>query len=150
MTSADGAVQIGAEQRPGSTISEESIRRLVHGFYTAVREDPLLGPVFGREIASADWPAHLDRMCDFWSSVLLKTDRYAGRPLAPHLRLPDISDDHFARWLTLFRHTARTCFSADCAAAVIGLAERIAHSFRLAIAFHRGESTLGIEPLPAK
>ncbi len=148
--SGNGSVQVGAEQRPGSTINEDSIRRLVHGFYAAVRDDDMIGPIFGREIASGEWPVHLDKMCDFWSSVLLKTDRYNGRPLPPHLRLPDISDAHFARWLALFRQTARECFSADSAAAVIGLAERIAHSFRMAIAFHRGEDSVRIQPLPAE
>lgn len=148
--SSDGAMQVGAERRPGSTITEENIRRLVHGFYAAVRTDEVIGPVFAREIAPDDWPVHLAKMCDFWSSVLLKTARYEGRPLPPHLRLPDISDAHFSRWLALFRATARDCFSPDGAAAVIALAERIAHSFRMAIAFHRGEDSLAVRPLPAE
>ncbi len=148
--SAEGSVQIGAEQRPGSSITEENIHRLVHGFYTAVRDDEVIGPIFLREIAPDDWPPHLAKMCDFWSAVLLKTDRYAGRPLAPHLRLADVDDAHFSRWLTLFRQTARECFAPDGAAAVIGLAERIAHSFRMAIAFHRGEDSVAVEPLPAE
>lgn len=143
-------VQVGAALRPGSTVSEETIRRLVHGFYAAVRDDPLVGPVFDREIAPDDWPVHLDKMCGFWSSVLLKTDRYEGRPLAPHLRLPDISDAHFTRWLMLFRQTARETFDTKGAMAVIALAERIAHSFRLAIAFHRGQDSSKIVPLTAE
>lgn len=148
--SADGSTQVGAERRPGSTINEENIRRLVHGFYAAVRDDDVIGPIFEREIAADAWPVHLAKMCDFWSSVLLKTDRYAGRPLAPHLRLSEVTDAHFGRWLVLFRRTARECFSPDSAAAVIALAERIAHSFRMAMAFHRGEDSVGVQPLPAE
>ena len=29
------------------------------------------------------WPRHLGKMCDFWSSTLLRTGRYDGRPLPP-------------------------------------------------------------------
>jgi hemoglobin len=132
-----------------SSVNEESIRRLVHGFYDAVRRDDVIGPIFLRQIAPERWPHHLDKMCAFWSSVLLRTHRYDGRPLPPHLRLPDLSDAHFARWLGLFRVTAREVFNGEDAARIIALAERIAHSFRLAVAFHRGEDTTRVRPLPA-
>lgn len=132
----------------GATITEENIHRLVHGFYDAVREDDLLGPVFGREIAAEAWPVHLSKMCDFWSSVLLRTSRYDGRPLPPHLRMPDLADTHFARWLSLFRATADAVFAPVDANRVVALAERIGTSFRLSIALHRGEDTMKVTPLP--
>ena len=128
-------------------IDEERIRRLVHGFYGAVRNDPLIGPIFMREITAERWPVHLGKMCAFWSSVLLRTDRYDGRPLSPHLRMPDLSDTHFQRWLELFRTTARETFPLEAAAIVIGLAERIAQSFRMSIAFHRGGDAGSVQPL---
>lgn len=131
------------------SVNEDSIRALVHRFYASVHRDGLIGPIFDREIAPARWPQHLDKMCAFWSSLLLRTRRYDGRPLAPHLRLPELSDEHFSRWLALFRATAREVFSAEDAAAVIALAERIAQSFRLSIAFHRGEDTTRLRPLDA-
>lgn len=131
-----------------STVDEESIRRLVHGFYDAVRRDDVIGPIFLQKIAPERWPFHLGRMCDFWSSVLLRTGRYHGQPLPPHLRLPDLSDVHFARWLGLFRATARGIFSEADAKVVIATAERIAQSFRFAIAIHRGEDSTKLRPLP--
>ena len=130
-------------------VSEAEIRTLVHEFYAAVQKDPVIGPVFARQIAPDAWPVHLARMCDFWSSVLLKTSRYDGRPLPPHLRLPDLSDTHFARWLALFRATARGTLPPEEAPKVIALAERIAYSFRLSVAFHRGEDSTKVTPLPA-
>ena len=130
-------------------IDEDGIRRLVHGFYGAVRDDDLIGPVFAREVEDGRWPEHLDKMCDFWSSVLLKTRRYEGRPLAPHLRLADLSDAHFERWLSLFAQTARAEFEPGPAAAVIAFAERIANSFRLSRAMHRGEDTTRMRPIAA-
>lgn len=127
-------------------IDEASIRALVHGFYGRIREDAVLGPVFSGEIAPDAWPVHLQKMCDFWSSVLLRTHRYAGRPLPPHLRLPGLSGEHFGRWLGLFRLTAEETMPAPAAAVVVDRAERIAHSFQLAIAFHRGEDTVRLRP----
>jgi len=130
-------------------IDEDGIRRLVHGFYAAVRDDDLIGPVFAREVEDGRWPEHLDKMCAFWSSVLLKTRRYEGRPLAPHLRLPDLSDAHFARWLSLFAATARREFAPEPASVVVAFAERIANSFRLSRAMHRGEETIHMRPIAA-
>jgi len=129
--------------RPGS-IDEEGIRQLLHGFYAAIRDDTLLGPIFNREIAPERWPVHLEKMCGFWSSALLRTSRYHGRPLPPHLALTELSDDHFQRWLDLFRQAAYRAFDKTGASAVTALSERIAHSFRLAIAFKRGENAMHI------
>lgn len=134
---------------PRSGIDEERIHALVHGFYAAVRQDDLIGPVFMSRIQAERWPVHLDKMCAFWSSVLLRTERYDGRPLRPHLMMPELSDAHFQRWLGLFRATARKVFEAEAAEVVIGFAERIAQSFRMSIAFHRGEDAASLRPLPA-
>jgi hemoglobin len=124
-----------------ASVNDESIRNLVHRFYARVRDDDLIGPIFGREIAPERWPIHLDKMCAFWSSLLLKTRRYDGRPLPPHLRLAELSDEHFRRWLKLFGETARRVFNAEDAEAAMALAGNIAQSFRLSIALQRGEDT---------
>ena len=130
-------------------VDEDGIRRLVHGFYDAVRGDDLIGPIFAHEVEDGRWPEHLAKMCDFWSSVLLKTRRYEGRPLAPHLRLKALADAHFERWLALFAATARREFEPGPAAVVIAYAERIANSFRLARAQHAGEDTTRMRPIAA-
>jgi hemoglobin len=88
-------------------------------------------------------------MCDFWSATLLRTDRYEGRPLQPHLALPDIGEAHFRRWLGLFRDTVQRICPDDVATLFMERALRIAHSFRMAIAFHHGASTLAVEPIRA-
>ena len=136
------------------TVNEDSIRLLVHGFYDAVRRDDVIGPIFLHKIAPDRWPFHLNRMCDFWSSVLLRSGRYHGQPLPPHLHLPDLSDIHFARWLGLFRTTAREVFDDADAKIVIATAERIAQSFRIAVTIRRGEDSTVLCPVtegsPAK
>src|SRR3546814_5619452 len=128
-------------------LDEDLITSVVHGFYDEIRRDRLLGPVFLGVIAPQEWPAHLARMCDFWSGALLGTSRYRGKPLPSHLAIPDLHETHFRRWLALFRRTVRARCSPEVADLFMVRAVRIAYSFRLAIAHHRGEDTLGIQPI---
>ncbi len=112
-------------------IDDAMIERLVHTFYGAIRQDPLLGPVFEARID--DWTAHLGRMCAFWSSVTLMSGQYHGQPMAKHLKLP-IDAEHFDRWLALFEATAANVCPPAAAARFIDRARRIAESFELGIA----------------
>lgn len=63
------------------TISEGTIRALVDCFYLRVRRDLTLGPIFADAIAADAWPAHLQKMYAFWSSVMLTSGRYKGDPV---------------------------------------------------------------------
>jgi len=114
-----------AELATQTGLTEEILQELVHRFYSRVRGDALLGPIFAARVK--DWPPHLERMTAFWSSVALMTGRYHGAPVPAHMGLP-ITWTHFERWLALFRETAnQTCPPAG-AAHVIERAERIARS----------------------
>lgn len=128
-------------------LDEAMIHAVVHGFYDKIRADALLGPIFNAAIAPQAWPVHLAKMCDFWSGALLRTGRYDGRPLPPHLAIPGLGEPHFRRWLSLFRGTVRETCPPEVAALFMDRALRIAHSFRLAIAFNRGEDTLLVRPI---
>jgi hemoglobin len=88
-----------------SRITEQEIHDLVHAFYGRVREDASLGPIFERQLAGR-WELHLEKMCDFWSGVLLATRRFHGNPVEAHTRVPGISPQHFDRWIELFERTA--------------------------------------------
>lgn len=127
---------------PGTTvgITEPMIHKLVHTFYARVRIDPLLGPIFNRAIA--DWDAHLDKLCAFWSSVTLMTGRYKGTPMKAHAELPEISRAHFERWLALFQATAIKTCPPGAAAVFVDRANRISESLQLGIALHRGEGVV--------
>ncbi|MGD9509808.1 MAG: group III truncated hemoglobin [Geminicoccaceae bacterium] len=116
-------------------IDEAMITRLVHRFYEAVRQDPLLGPVFEARIA--DWGPHLERMCAFWSSVVLMSGRYHGQPMEKHMPLP-VDAEHFDRWLALFARTAERECPPTAAAHFVDRAQRIAQSLELGIACQRG------------
>jgi hemoglobin len=118
------------------SINEENIALLVRTFYGRAREDELIGPIFNAAVA--DWDHHLTQISDFWSSMMMKTGRYNGRPMRPHLVLP-LKAEHFDRWLQLFEPTAREIFPGDVAEAFIIRARRIADSFEMGVASVRGE-----------
>jgi hemoglobin len=115
-------------------ITESEISILVDSFYTKVRRDPEIGPIFNAIID--DWPHHLALLKDFWSTVLLTTGRYKGDPMMKHLQL-SLAPEHFERWLTLFEETANETLSSDHAAIIIEKSHRIAHNFKAGIAHHR-------------
>ena len=119
-------------------VTEAMICDLVHAFYTDVRADPVLAPIFDREIGDG-WDAHLAKLFDFWSSVLLMTGRFKGSPMAAHAALPDITPAHFATWLALFAQTAERLCPPDAAALFVAKSQMIAQSLQLGIAARRGE-----------
>lgn len=80
-----------------------SVELLVNEFYSAIREDELLGPIFNGIIGDR-WPEHLGKMYSFWETVLLGNHTYSGAPFMPHARLP-LEQKHFDRWLALFDQT---------------------------------------------
>lgn len=115
-------------------INEAMIGDLVTRFYSRVREDALLGPVFA---VVQDWDEHLDKLRDFWSSIVLTTGRYHGSPMRAHLPL-GLAGGHFDRWLELFERTAREVCPPEAAAFFIDKARRIADSFEMASATMAG------------
>jgi hemoglobin len=123
---------------------EKQLAVLVDRFYAKVRKDELLGPVFNGAIL--DWPEHLEKLSDFWSSVMLTTGRYKGNPMAAHLKhVSAIEPAMFERWLDLWRETARETLTKPAAAAIIVKAERIAESLQLGMFFKlqpRGEAAV--------
>jgi hemoglobin len=111
-------------------LDEAKLSLLVDRFYTRVREDDVLGPVFNGAIG--DWPEHLEKLSAFWSSVMLTSGRYKGNPMAVHLNHREaIRPAMFERWLELWRDTARETLDERGALGVIAKAERIAESLQL-------------------
>ncbi|WP_099827498.1 group III truncated hemoglobin [Oceaniglobus indicus] len=111
-------------------LNEAMLRALVEHFYDAARRDPVLGPIFDAHIT--DWPAHIERMIDFWSSIALMTGRYHGRAMAAHTPLA-LGQAHFDRWLDLFRTSARETCTPAGAVHLVMRAERVARSLQLAV-----------------
>lgn len=124
---------------PGGSVGVDPdlVAAIVDAFYAKVRADAALGPIF--EAAVHDWPSHLARLRDFWSSITLMTGDYKGRPLQAHMGLPELTDDHFRRWLALFDETLGELCTPAQAEVFATRARRIADSFRYGLALRRGE-----------
>jgi hemoglobin len=85
------------------------IKVLVDNFYTKIRDEKLLGPIFNGVIGD-NWPAHLTKMYGFWQTLLLDTPAYSGSPFLKHAKLP-IAKEHFDRWMELFNETVDEHFA---------------------------------------
>jgi len=119
------------------SINEALIEQVVRRFYARVQQDALLAPVFSAVID--DWEPHLQRMCAFWSSVMLQSRRYDGRPMPKHVVLP-IDAQHFDRWLELFGQTVEALCDEESAASFRAKAATIAKSLEMGVAFSQGKS----------
>lgn len=120
-------------------ITEQDIARLVPAFYARVREDAVLGPIFNGAIG--DWPHHLGKLQDFWSSVMLTSGRYKGQPMVAHVKHEQhMTRENFTRWLALWRQTGSELLEPQAAAAFGEKADRIAESLQLGVQFYRERS----------
>lgn len=115
-----------------SDINEDSIKKLVDGFYDKVRGDTELREVFNQAIGCSDeeWVPHLERMYDFWSSLMLTSGRYHGNPLKKHKDLPAFDKELFDRWLELFSETAHELHIPEIADLYVDKGKRVAKNLK--------------------
>ncbi|MBB5373478.1 group III truncated hemoglobin [Acidocella aromatica] len=110
-------------------LTDTQLRELVERFYARVRQDPNLGPIFNDVIH--DWPEHLTKLTDFWSSVMLTTGRYHGNPMQVHFRQKyRLTPALFERWLELWRETSTETLPPAYAAAIQAKAARMAENLQ--------------------
>ena len=117
----------------------EDIKLLVDTFYSSVRNDDLLGPIFNDKIQD-NWEKHLDKMYCFWETILLDNHTYYGSPFLPHMKLP-IEQKHFTRWLSIFEETVDTNFEGKRAEEAKWRAQKMAEMFVHKIEYSRKNST---------
>ncbi len=80
------------------------IHDLVVHFYREIVFDDLLAPVFGED-AEVDWAAHIPKLIDYWSRILLGQRGYDGYILGAHQHVHEIKAFEpalFDRWYLLF------------------------------------------------
>ena len=115
-------------------LRDEDIHPLLVTFYDRVGRDPLLAPYF----AAVDMPAHIPRIADFWSTMIFHTGTYTGNAFRPHLEMPGLAPEHFARWLAALERTVDDAHAGPSAERMKALGHRIAWSMQL---------RLGLTPL---
>ena len=106
----------------------KDIKVFVDAFYTKVRADELLGPVFAIRIESEAWEKHLNQMYSFWNTVLFFQRTYKGNPFSKHVNLP-VEKLHFSRWLSLFKDTIDLHFKGAKAEETKSRADKMAVLF---------------------
>jgi len=113
------------------------IARLVEAFYTTIRKDDLLGPIFAAHVSQ--WPPHLARLEDFWASITMDSGRFHGNPMAKHIAIGTLQQAHFDRWLMLWNKTIAKIVPNEAAADIFrAAAARIARSLFAGIELKRG------------
>ncbi|GGW22229.1 group III truncated hemoglobin [Arenibacter certesii] len=111
------------------------IHRLVETFYSKIKEDPMLAPIFN-EVIKEDWEVHIKKMYSFWGTVLLNKRTYYGNPFMPHADLP-VEKIHFDRWLLLFNETRNENFEGEKAEEAKWRAQKMAEMFHHKIRLYR-------------
>lgn len=124
--------------------TEAEIATLVQTFYTRVRQDAQLAPIFNAHVH--DWPAHLIKLTDFWSSALRGTRRFRGTPMPVHAALPGLSAELFQHWLQLFDANLAEMPNAALRERASALAHRIAGSLWYGYQLAHADT---VEPAPA-
>jgi hemoglobin len=77
----------------------DGILKLIKTFYVDARQHAVLGPIFNSQIS--DWPAHLEKITDFWALQCGGPTRYRGGFAGAHLPL-GLQAEHFQHWLGLW------------------------------------------------
>lgn len=111
----------------------DDIKLLVDSFYSKVRQDQQLGPIFMDKIGDR-WPEHLDKMYRFWQTILLNEHTYSGSPFMHHAKLP-VGKEHFEQWLLLFFETIDETFEGAAADEAKLRASKMAEMFQYKIEF---------------
>ena len=112
--------------------SRKDIEGLVTTFYSKIRKDELLGPIFNHHIKADQWPAHLEKLTDFWEANLFGTARFTGNPSEKHFNVDrtqnySIEQKHFGKWLQLWFETINEQFEGANATKAKEAARRMAH-----------------------
>lgn len=118
------------QERQARAVIEKGLGDGVARFYEIVGGDDLIGPIFGGAVH--DFDAHKQTMVDFWSRVVLGTERYNGMPLPPHVQL-GLTVPHFERWLDIWRQASFATMPEPLAQLVVQKAGNMAQHWITAL-----------------
>lgn len=114
-------------------LTKEHIKKLVINFYDKVQRDQILGPIFN-DVAKVDWEHHIPLICQFWNSIMLKTNEYHGNAFRKHVILGQkakLTEGHFSHWLMLFQEEAFKHLPVQHAHHITEKASLIAESLKI-------------------
>ena len=108
-------------------IRDDDLHETLTSFYAIIADDPLLEPYF----AHVDMSRHMPRIVAFWSTLLFRSRSYTGNAFRPHLEMPGLTGDHFARWVATLEAVVEARFAGPSASLMKEMAHRIAYSMQL-------------------
>ena len=106
----------------------KDIETLVNAFYDKVKADTKISHFFN-EIVKVDWDLHLPKMYNFWETLLFGKKAFKGNPMLVHVLIAQkemIHQEHFDRWLALWRKTLNENFKGERAEMAYSKAQQIA------------------------
>ncbi len=111
--------------------NRQDIAVLVQFFYSKVRKDELLGPIFLANITTEQWPGHIEQLTSFWYTNLFREAGYKGNPSFKHIKVDQstnfgLDQQHFGRWLFLWNETIDSLFGCNLSQRAKYVAKKIA------------------------
>ena len=118
--------------------SRQEISILVNTFYTKIRNNETLGPIFNNRIPADKWPEHIDKLTDFWETNLFGIAKFKGSPTRKHIEVDEslhntIDQSHFAKWLKIWLETIDELYEGDIAFIAKNAARKMATGQYIAI-----------------
>lgn len=96
--------------------NREDVFLLVSTFYRKVQENKEIGSFFNETIQ--DWPAHLEKLTDFWETNLFFVNKFRGNPMKAHKEVDKnfnhtMEQKHFGEWLNMWFQTIDELFEGE-------------------------------------
>lgn len=113
--------------------TRKDVNILVNEFYTKVRKDELLGSIFNNHIPEEQWDSHLQKLTDFWETILFGVKKFRGNPTQKHVNIDKnlnygVKQEHFGRWLQLWFETINELYNCNLANIAKESARKMAHA----------------------
>lgn len=95
--------------------NREDVFLLVNTFYSKVKKDDFIGPIFLEIIPEYEWEPHIEKLTDFWETNLFFVRKFKGNPMKAHKDIDthfkySITQEHFGKWLELWFTTVNELF----------------------------------------
>lgn len=128
--------------------NRKDVNMLVNRFYAKIRKDELLGLIFNSHIAEEQWDEHLQKLTDFWETILFGVKKFRGNPSQKHINVDNnlnntVKQEHFGRWLQLWFETINEMYNCDRATMAKESARKMAYAQFMMIWNYRQKEKFG-------
>lgn len=107
--------------------NRDDIQVIVHLFYSKAVKDSIIKHFFN-DVMEMNIEHHLPIIISFWDSALFGTATYTGNVMLKHISLHKLSplkEEHFNRWMELWRTAVQNSYEGVMADQMIDRAEKM-------------------------